>query len=54
MKVYITKQIHGKYNYLANWQNPESGYVFGQWFTSLKDLKEYCDSWGADYIKVNF
>lgn len=25
MKVFITKQSHGKYNYLLNWNNPETG-----------------------------
>ena len=54
MRIYITKQAHGKYNYLANWNNPDTSATMGQWFISLKDLKEYTAAWGAKYIKVNF
>lgn len=50
MKVYITKKAHYKYNYLANWTNPDTGATMGQWFTTMKELKEYTASWGATYI----
>ena len=43
MKVFITKQSHGKYNYLLNWNNPETGAMMGDWFT-----------WNAILVRVNF
>ena len=54
MTVYITKQAHGKYNYLANWNNPNTGAMIGQWHTTLTELKEYFKYWNPEYIKVNF
>lgn len=54
MTVYITKKSHYKYNYLANWQNPDNGAMIGQWFTSLKELKEYCSLWFPHYVNTNF
>ena len=52
MKVYITKRHNLKDNYLANWTSPE-GYGFGQWFRTMKELKEYTADWNAEYIMVN-
>ena len=52
--VYITKKQHIKYEYLMNWTDPESGIGFGDWFRSLKELKEYTASWNCEYINVNF
>lgn len=54
MKVYITKKNNGKYNYLANWINPESGLPFFEWFTTIQELTEYISGWGATIEKVNF
>lgn len=54
MKVFITKQRHGKYNYLLNWNNPETGVIMGDWFTTLKELKEYISGWNAILVRVNF
>ena len=54
MKVFITKQSHGKYNYLLNWNNPETGAMMGDWFTTLKELKEYISGWNAILVRVNF
>ena len=53
MKVYITKKNHYKFKYLANWKNPETGAVMGDWFISLKELKEYTAGWNAEYIFIN-
>jgi hypothetical protein len=52
MKVYITKKAHHKYNYLANWINQDTKAMTGQWFTTMKELKEYTASWGATYIII--
>ena len=52
MTVYITKKPNGKYKYLAEWTVKGNGY--SQFFTTLKDLKEYTAEWGAKYIKTNF
>lgn len=52
MKVYVTKQTHGKYHYLMNWQNPETGAMMGQWFETMKDLKEYIATWVATIEEV--
>lgn len=54
MKVFITKQSHGKYNYLLNWNNPETGAMMGDWFTTLKELKKYISGWNAILVRVNF
>ncbi len=54
MKVYITKMMHGKYNYLANWQNPDNGAMLFDWFETLAELKDYTKSWPAVYVNVNF
>lgn len=54
MKVYITKKDHYKYKYLANWETPCAHLLIGQWFTTLKELKEYTKDWQPEYIKVNF
>ena len=53
MKVYITKRPHYRYNYLANWQNPDNRFMMGCWFTSIKELKEYTDGWNCEYVFVN-
>lgn len=50
--VYITKQPHGKYLYLANWQ--VNGVSYYDWFSTLKDLHEYFDRWCLKYVQVNF
>lgn len=54
MKIYVTKQSHYNYNYLLNWQNPETGAVMGEWFRSMKDVAEYTARWGAEIVRVNF
>lgn len=54
MKVFITKQSHGKYHYLLNWNNPETGAMMGDWFQTLKELKEYISGWNAILVRVNF
>ena len=50
MTVYITKRPHYKYNYLANWQNPDTKAMMGQWFMTIKELKEYFKIAESDYI----
>ena len=54
MKVFITKQSHGKYNYLLNWNYQETGAMMGDWFATLKELKEYISGWNAILVRVNF
>ena len=54
MKVYVTKKSNGKYNYLANWTDSESGIPFFDWFTELKELKEYISGWNAIIEQINF
>ena len=54
MIVYITKKNHYNYNYLANWQNPDTGAMMGEWFHTLKELKEYTSGWFAKYVNINF
>lgn len=54
MTVYITKRNHGIYNYLLNWRNPENGVMFGEWFETMKELKEYVSNWNATIEKINF
>lgn len=54
MIVYITKRNHGIYNYLLNCRNPENGVMFGEWFVTMKELKEYISEWGATIEKINF
>lgn len=53
--VHITKQAHGKYNYLANWEDPNTGYGFHDRFSTLAELVDYFRSIGLPrYIKTNF
>ena len=54
MKIYITKRSNGKYNYLANWIDSESGLPFYDWFEDLSELKEYISGWEVTMEKVNF
>lgn len=54
MTIYITKQNHYKFNYLLNWQNPDTGAMMGDWFTSLKEIEEYTRHWVKKTVKVNF
>lgn len=50
MVAYVTQRPHGKYNYLLNWANPDTGWCMGQWFETMKDLKEYICWWNAEVI----
>lgn len=52
MKVYVTKRQHGKYNYLLNWRNPETGGMIGVWFATMKEINEYISEWDATVIRV--
>lgn len=54
MVVYITKRAHYSFNYLANWQNPETGAMMGDWFRTEKDIYEYTAKWFCRYEKVNY
>lgn len=54
MDVYVEKKRHGKYNYLLTWCNPSDGYQHSDWFATLKDIKDYVSTWGANIINVNF
>lgn len=54
MTVYVTKKHHGIYNYLLNWKNPETGLMLGEWFETMKELKEYIANWNATIEKINF
>ena len=55
--IYITKKYHrgfSKKMYLANWLNND-GYVFYDWFSTLKELKDYFCSWeNVTFIQTNF
>ena len=53
MKVYITKRPHYKYKYLANWLNPDTGAMTGEWFSSIKEIKKYTKEWNAEYVFIN-
>lgn len=50
MTIYITQQNHGKYQFLLNWANPDTGACMGQWFETMKDLREYIRLWGATIV----
>ena len=50
MTMYITQQNHGKYQFLLNWANPDTGACMGQWFETMKDLREYIRLWGATIV----
>lgn len=52
MKVYITRKKNGKYNYLVNWIDTNSGNGFFDWYQTLKDIREYFNN--AVYVHVNF
>ena len=52
--VYITKQAHYKFNYLVNWNNPETGATMGDWFTDEKEIYEFTKHWICRYVKVNY
>lgn len=54
MTVYVTKKNHGIYNYLLNWRSSETGWMFGEWFETMKELKEYISKWDAIIEKINF
>ena len=51
MKVYVTARPHHKYNYLMNWTSTE-GHSFSQWFTTMKELKEYISGWNATIVFI--
>lgn len=53
MIVYVTKKTNGVNNYLLNWQSKDSGYMFGQWFTDMKELRAYISKWYATVIFTN-
>ena len=53
MKVFVMHKPNGKYSYLLNWKNPETGAMMGQWFQTMKDLKEYIRLWYAIIVVIN-
>ena len=57
MKVYIEKKSHPYTHdrYLVHWNDPETGYVFGDWFQTLKEINEYFSQFPVlEFIRVNF
>ena len=45
MTIWVTKKDHYKNRYLLNWMNPETGCMMGDWFPSIKELREYTQDW---------
>lgn len=57
MTIYITKLTgrNDSFRYRANWTSPDSGYGFYDLYRTLKDLKEYFQSWEqVEFIRTNF
>lgn len=55
MTIYITKQSHYNFQYLLNWQNPDTGCMMGTWFHDMKELKEYTAHWIiGKTVKIGF
>lgn len=57
MKVYIEKKSHPYTHdrYLVHWNDPETGYVFCDWFKTLKEINEYFSQFPVlEFIRVNF
>lgn len=52
MKVYVSHIPHGNYNFLLNWANPDTGAMIGQWFQTMKDLKDYIRLWDATIVMI--
>lgn len=53
MKVYVEKRSHNnRTEYLAAWSC--DGWMYHDWFPSLKELKEYISAWNAEIVKINF
>lgn len=52
MAVFITRRANGKYNYLLNWYNPETGAMMGDWFRDMKEIFEYIGGWDAEVIMM--
>ena len=50
MKVYVTRKRHGNDRYLLNWANPDTGSTMGQWFQTMRELKDYIHLWDATIV----
>ncbi len=57
MTIYIEKKSHPHTHdrYLVQWNDPETGYVYGDWFQTLKEIHEYFEKHPVkEFVKVNF